>query len=106
MGMLLLRESRWLDAERLLNFATRKLGGSEHHAASFRELALHYKRRGHWKNAKATWEEWLSATVQDSVDPYVELAKYYEWRTRDLFASRGVYTLGNPRSQFFPSSSK
>ena len=91
MGMLLLRESRWPDAERLLNFATRKLGGSEHHAASFRELALHYKRRGHWENAKATWEEWLSATVQDSVDPYVELAKYYEWRTRDLLQAE-VYT--------------
>ena len=91
MGMLLLRESRWPAAERLLNFATRKLGGSEHHAASFRELALHYKRRGHWENAKATWEEWLSATVQDSVDPYIELAKYYEWRTRDLLQAE-VYT--------------
>ena len=84
MGMLLLRESRWSDAERLLIFATRKLGDSEHHAASFRELALHYKRRGHWENAKATWEEWLSATVQDCIDPYIELAKYYEWRSKDL----------------------
>ena len=84
MGLLLLRESRWPDAERLLVFATRKLGGSEHHAASFRELGLQYKRRGHWENAKAIWEEWLSATVQDCVDPYVELAKYYEWRTKDL----------------------
>ena len=84
MGILLLRESRWPDAERLLIFATRKLGGSEHHAASFRQLALHYKRRGHWENAKETWEEWLSATVQDCVDPYVELAKYYEWRSKDL----------------------
>ena len=91
MGMLLLRESRWPDAERLLIFATRKLGGSEHHAASFRELALHYKRRGHWENARATWEEWLSATVQDCVDPYVELAKYYEWRTKDLLQAE-VYT--------------
>ena len=91
MGMLLLRESRWLDAERLLIFATRKLGGSEHHAASFRELALHYKRRGHWENAKTTWEEWLSATVQDCVDPYVELAKYYEWQTKDLLQAE-VYT--------------
>ena len=84
MGILLLRESRWSEAERLLIFATRKLGGSEHHAASFRELGLYYKRRGHWENAKATWEEWLSATVQDCVEPYVELAKYYEWRSKDL----------------------
>ncbi len=91
MGMLLLRESRWPEAERLLIFATRKLGGSKHHAASFRELALHYKRRGHWVNAKATWEEWLSATVQDCVDPYVELAKYYEWRTKDPSQAE-VYT--------------
>ena len=91
MGMLLLRESRWPDAERLLIFATRKLGGTEHHPASFRELALHYKRRGHWENAKEIWEEWLSATVQDCVDPYVELAKYYEWRTKDLLQAE-VYT--------------
>ncbi len=91
LGILLLRDSRWSDAERLLIFATRKLGGSEHHAASFRELGLHYKRRGHWENAKEIWEEWLSATVQDSVDPYVELAKYYEWRTKDLLQAE-VYT--------------
>ena len=91
MGMLLLRESRWSDAERLLIFATRKLGGSEHHAASYRVLGIHYKRRGHWESAKEIWEEWLSATVQDSVDPYVELAKYYEWRTRDLLQAE-VYT--------------
>ena len=91
LGMLLLRESRWSDAERLLIFATRKLKGSEHHAASFRELGLHYKRRGHWENAKAIWEEWLSTTVQDCVDPYVELAKYYEWRTKDLVQAE-VYT--------------
>ena len=91
MGILLLRESRWPDAERLLIFATRKLGGSEHHAASFRELALHYKRRGHWENAKATWENWLCTTVQDCVDPYVELAKYYEWRSKDLLQA-DVYT--------------
>ena len=92
MGMLLLRESRWSDAEGLLIFATHKLGGSEHHAASFRELGLHYKRRGHWENAKEIWKEWLSATVQDSIDPYVELAKYYEWRTKDLLQAE-VYTL-------------
>ena len=91
MGMLLLRESRWSDAERLLIFATRKLGGSKHHSASFRELGLHYKRRGHWENAKEIWEEWLSTTVQDCVDPYVELAKYYEWRTKDLLQAE-VYT--------------
>ena len=91
LGILLLRESRWSDAERLLIFATRKLGGSEHHAASFRELALHYKRGGHWENAKEIWEEWLSATVQDCVDPYVELAKYYEWRTKDILQAE-VYT--------------
>ena len=91
MGMLLLRESRWSDAERLLIFATRKLEGSEHLAASFRELGLHYKRRGHWENAKTIWEEWLSTTVQECVDPYVELAKYYEWRSKDLLQAE-VYT--------------
>ena len=91
LGMLLLKESRWSNAERLLIFATRRLGGSEHHAASFRELALYYKRRGHWENAKATWEKWLSATVQDCVDPYVELAKYYEWQTKEILQAE-VFT--------------
>ena len=106
MGILLLRESRWPEAERLLIFATRKLGSSEHHAASFRELALHYKRRGHWENAKATWEEWLSATVQDCVDPYVELAKYYEWRSKDLLQAEVYARWGHPCSQDCPRTSQ
>ena len=83
MGMLLLRDSRWSLVGKLLTLATRKLGGSEHHAASFRELALHCKRRGHWENEKEIWEEWLSVAEQDSIDPYVELAKFCEWRTKD-----------------------
>ena len=84
MGTTMLRESREADVERLLAFATHALGGSEHHAASFRELALYYKRQGRWQDAAQTWERWLSTTEQDSVDPYVELAKYYEWQAKDI----------------------
>ncbi len=84
LGMALLREARWSDAERLLVFATRALDGSDHHAVSFKALALHYKRQKRWREATETWERWLSTTVQDSVDPYVELAKYYEWRAKDI----------------------
>ncbi len=91
MGITMLREARWFDGERLLVFATRVLGGNEHHAASFRELALYYKRQGRWQEAKATWERWLSATEQESVDPYVELAKYHEWRAKDIRQAE-IYT--------------
>ncbi len=91
LGATMLRESRWADAERLLSFATRALGGSKHHVAAFRTLALHYKRQGRWREATATWERWLSATEQDSVDPYVELAKYHEWRAKDIRQAE-VYT--------------
>ncbi len=84
LGTTMLRESRWAAAEKLLSFATRALGGSEHHAAAFRALGLHYKRQGRWREATATWERWLSTTEQDSVDPYVELAKYHEWRAKDI----------------------
>lgn len=84
MGTTMLRESRWAEAERLLCFATRALSGSGFQASAFRELALYYKRQNRWQDATETWERWLSTTEQESVDPYVELAKFYEWWKKDL----------------------
>lgn len=54
-----------------------------------RDLGLLLKRSEQWAEAAAVWEEWISTTPGADVTPYVELAKYHEWRTADLAAARG-----------------
>lgn len=91
MGTAMLRESRWTDAERLLSFATRALNRSEFQATAFKELALFFKRQERWQEATDTWQRWISTPTQDCEDPYVELAKYYEWREKDI-SQADMYT--------------
>jgi len=52
-------------------------------ADAFSALARTQKRAGAWADAAATWELWLTTLPDASIAPYVELAKYHEWRTRD-----------------------
>jgi uncharacterized protein len=54
-----------------------------------RSLSLLYKRLGRWDEAAASWEQWIGTVPGDDLTPYVELAKYHEWRTIDLDAARG-----------------
>lgn len=49
----------------------------------FNRLAMAQKRMGDWQGAAATWEAWLTSLPDVGLTPYVELAKYHEWRTRD-----------------------
>lgn len=58
-------------------------------ALSLRALADLYKRLGRQAEAAALWEEWIGTIPGDDLTPYVELAKYHEWRTGDLAAARG-----------------
>lgn len=41
------------------------------------------KRRGEHTAAAAVWQEWITSLSDNDVTPYVELAKYYEWRACD-----------------------
>ena len=68
----------------LLHAAVRALRGQPAQADAFRLLALHYKRQGDWDRAVRLWERWISTAAVDTVHPYVELAKYHEWQSKDL----------------------
>ena len=68
----------------LLHAAVQALRGQPAQAEAFRLLALHYKRQGNWKSAVSLWERWISTATVDTVHPYVELAKYHEWQSKDL----------------------
>lgn len=84
LGCLSQESMRLEDAERLFEHAVGVLGGSEHQNAAFRELGLLRKRQGRWDEAVSTWERWFTSTATQSPDPCIELAKYHEWRSRDL----------------------
>lgn len=71
-------------ARTLLHAAVRALQGQSAQSDAFRLLALHYKRQGDWDRAVRLWERWISTAAEDTVHPYIELAKYHEWQSKDL----------------------
>ncbi len=71
-------------ASALLHAAIRTLHSQPTQADAFRLLALHYKRQGDWDRAVRLWERWISTATVDTVHPYIELAKYHEWQSKDL----------------------
>jgi tetratricopeptide (TPR) repeat protein len=50
----------------------------------YRALGDIYKRRRQWAEAVETWNLWITSVSSSDPTPYVELAKYHEWETRDL----------------------
>ncbi len=50
---------------------------------ALRRLALLLKRQGRHAEAVPVWEQWASFTLDDP-EPFVELAKHFEWHGRDL----------------------
>jgi uncharacterized protein len=52
-------------------------------AEAFLRLGRLQKRQGHWQNAAETWQLWLSSVPGNEPAPYVELAKYCEWKLHD-----------------------
>jgi tetratricopeptide (TPR) repeat protein len=46
-------------------------------------LSLVYKRKGEWERSAALWEDMISWDGRRNPFPYVELAKYYEHRSKD-----------------------
>lgn len=71
-------------ASALLHAAIQALHSQPAQADAFRLLALHYKRQGDWDRAVHLWERWISTATVDTVHPYIELAKYHEWQSKDL----------------------
>ncbi len=83
-GKILLRSAQTQQAERLLAFAMKALQGQTLQSEAYFLLARHCKRQARWPQAVAIWERWISSVAAVSVVPYVELAKYHEWRSQDL----------------------
>lgn len=60
--------------------------------------ALLLKRQERWGEAAELWQRWLTSVGGADATPFIELAKYHEWRTRDLeqaemWAAWGVHTV-------------
>jgi len=47
------------------------------------ELAAHYKKTGCYENAVPLWKEALGGQYPFSLEPYIELAKYYEHQSKE-----------------------
>lgn len=83
-GKILLRSAQAQQAERLLAFAMEALQDQTLQNEAYFLLARHCKQQARWQQAVDIWERWISSVAAVSIVPYVELAKYHEWRSKDL----------------------
>ncbi len=51
-------------------------------------LAALLKKKGEREKAAIWWQAMVTSKPLGTVDPYIELAKYHEWETKDLHAAR------------------
>lgn len=80
----LIREGRWQEAEHALRHALHHSRRREHRRAAYALLSDLLKRQQRWEEAIEVWQAWADEFPADSLTPYEELAKYYEWHVRDL----------------------
>lgn len=53
-------------------------------ADAFDRLGQLQKRQERWDEATEIWQRWITTVPGNDITPYVELAKYCEWRAKDL----------------------
>jgi uncharacterized protein YprB with RNaseH-like and TPR domain len=53
-------------------------------AEAFQRLGQLQKRQDRWDEATDTWQRWITTVADNDPQPYVELAKYCEWKVKDL----------------------
>lgn len=82
MGVALEKNRHVEQARRCYRLASRGLT----RASSHKQLALSYRRTGEYAQAKAAWLEMIRLG-EGWIEPYVELAKLYEHRERDIDAA-------------------
>ncbi len=71
-------------AERLYRAALDAGPEPQLQAEIFHRLGWLLKRQGRWDEAAGVWQRWIATVPGPDPRPYVELAKLFEWRTRDL----------------------
>ena len=79
------------EAEHAYGHALETLTAPASRADVYRRLGALQKRRGRWDDAVATWQQWLSSVPDGDPTPYVELAKYCEWQSKD-YAQAAMWT--------------
>lgn len=57
---------------------------AEGRVEAFKRLGQVFKRQARWEEAAEIWQRWLSSVPGVDPTPYVELAKYCEWQTKDV----------------------
>lgn len=85
-------------AERAYRTAAEMAGDDRLRADVFAQWASLLKRQARWAEAADLWQRWLSSVAGGNVLPFIELAKYHEWRTGDLeqaemWAAWGLHTV-------------
>jgi tetratricopeptide (TPR) repeat protein len=67
----------------------------------WREIGLYYKRDANWSRALEIWQTWAAQLPWD-IEPFVECAKYYEWKARDCAAALAETERALHRAQAYP----
>ncbi|MCB0162236.1 MAG: ribonuclease H-like domain-containing protein, partial [Caldilineaceae bacterium] len=78
-------------AEHAYGHALETLTAPASRADVYRRLGALQKRQQRWDEAIATWQQWLSSVPDGDPTPYVELAKYCEWQSKD-YAQAAMWT--------------
>ncbi|MHB9031633.1 MAG: ribonuclease H-like domain-containing protein [Anaerolineae bacterium] len=87
LGALFKRLGRSDEALRAMQLAAERCPDPTEQILAYKQWSLLLKKLGAWEQAVAIWEEQLGGT---EVYPYLELAKYYEHRLRDVDLARQV----------------
>ena len=95
-------------AERVYRSAAEGAAHAQLRAEVFAQWAFLLKRQERWAEAADLWQRWLTSVPGNDALPFIELAKYHEWRTGDLaeaemWAAWGLHTVeAAPASQRQP----
>ena len=84
LGLCYERDGKEQAAEEAYGHAIACLRSADLLSDAYARLARLRKRQARWAEAAEIWQQWLTSVPNAGPDPYVELAKYCEWRMVDL----------------------
>lgn len=88
LGQIYETQQQWASAESAYRNAINSLQRTAMLGDAFARLGTMLKRLERWQEVTELWERWLTTVSQFDATPYVELAKYHEWHSRDLEQAR------------------
>jgi uncharacterized protein YprB with RNaseH-like and TPR domain len=84
LGQCLEGQGAWAEAEAAYRRAIELVRDPAARGLAFSQLAALLKRQSRWAEAAELWERWLTTVPGSDLTPYIELAKYCEWRLGEL----------------------